>query len=78
MKKKPKKLALHRETLRSLDLLRHAGGGATEGLRCHDGETIGGACITAATCGSAGCGGVTDLCNTAYPCSVSCFTACLC
>ena len=78
---KKKRLTLHRETLRTLGNLRHVGGGtATVGLRCQDGETVGGECISAATCGTTGGGGASEptMCNTCYPCSVSCFTQCLC
>jgi hypothetical protein len=82
MKKKSKKLTLHRETLRSMEDFRMRGvvGAATIGLRCNDGDTVGGECISAGTCQPndtttgtptifATCGACSDGCATGGACT---------
>jgi hypothetical protein len=72
MKKKPRRMALNRETLRSLEDLRSVPGGATYGCD-----------LTVSRCGgctnenSYGCGGNTlencsNLCETGGACTTSC------
>jgi len=69
MKKKSRRLALHRETLRSLENLRGVGGGGSIAV-----------CLTGRGTGTRNCDGTYDLCgqNTYENCSNHCQTGGAC